>query len=132
MLQHDWMLIVYNNKQTRSLQYNMTECWFCTTTNKLEVYSTAWLNVDCVQQQQTRGLQYNMTECWFCTTTNKLEVYSTTWLNVDSVQQQQTRSLQYNMTECWLCTTTTNYNNTNMAVSVNEEKMVNCKYNVSE
>jgi hypothetical protein len=70
------VLIVYNNKQTRSLQYNMTECWFCTTTNKLEVYSTTWLNVDSVQQQQTRTLQYNMTECWFCTTTNKLEVYS--------------------------------------------------------
>jgi hypothetical protein len=57
----------------------MTECWFCTTTNKLEAYSTTWLIVDCVQQQQTRSLQYNMTECWFCTTTNKLEVYSTTW-----------------------------------------------------
>jgi hypothetical protein len=32
-----WLIVdCVQQQQTRRLQYNMTECWLCTTTNKLE------------------------------------------------------------------------------------------------
>jgi hypothetical protein len=58
------MLIVYNNKQTRSLQYNMTECWLCTTTNKLEVCTSSLFVV--VDNQHSIMLYCKLLVCCCC------------------------------------------------------------------